>query len=159
MRKNEPKDETEVLFDELDKRIFEVQKSNNKESFMESCNALANTFNSIVQGTSTLLNSAQGIFQLQVEISRINSDTAVRLAEIQKSYHEFMTKEENKKEIMIKILETLKEQNNKILDKAMAVDLSKCTEQEYAYVMSTMEKTEKFTDRIMDIFDKFITQR
>lgn len=158
MKKNEPNGEIEVLFDELDKRMFEIQKAENKESFIKGCNALVNTFNSIVQSSSTLLSSAHGIFQLHAEIERINSDTAVKLAEIQKSFNEFMIKEENKKDIMIRILETLKEQNNKILEKAMAIDLAKCTEQEYAYVMTTMEKTEKFMDRIMDIFDKFITQ-
>lgn len=158
MKKNEPDGEIEVLFDELDKRMFEIQKADNKESFIKGYNAIVNTFNSIVQSSSTLLSSAHGIFQLYEEIERINSETAVKLAEIQKSFNEFMIKEENKKDIMIRILETLKEQNNKILEKAMAIDLSKCTEQEYAYVMATMEKTEKFMDRIMDIFDKFITQ-
>ncbi len=131
----------------------------NKRSPLETINSLANTINAVVDSSSNLVSSVQGIFQLEAEIAKINSETTLRIAELQKSYSEFIKKEENKKETLFKMLEIVKEQNNRILDKAMDIDLSKCSEQEYAYVMHVMDMTERFLDRIMNMFDKYITNR
>ncbi len=136
-----------------------VEDRGEKQTALVRINNLVSNMNSLVQSSTGLIEKANEFFSLRVELAKINSDTALKLAEIQRSFSEFMTREANKKELLLAMLQTMKERNNRILDKAMGIDLAKCTEREYDYVMKTMDDTQHHLDKIMDIFEKFITSR
>lgn len=136
-----------------------VNNKGNEQSALARVNNLVNDMNSLVQSSTGFAGKVNELFTLQVELAKINTDTMLKLADIQKSYSEFVVREANKKEMLLKMLDTMKERNNKILDKAMGVDLSQCTDREYTYVMKTMDDTQHHLDKIMDIFEKFMTSR
>lgn len=149
-------EKNELIIDAVDEY---VNKKADSESSLIKVNNIVNSMNAMIQGSTEFMSRLNEIYSLRVEIARINSETALKLAEMQKSFSEFITREENKKELLVRILDVLKEQNNKVLEKALAIDLSRCNEYEFKYVMDVMDKTQHHLDKIMNTFDKFITSR
>lgn len=132
------------------------KRSQNLREFADRINEMMVTSTELAKSISDVIRNMSELKRIDLELAKIKSDTMVKLATIKSDFEKFITKQTNIQETIFKILNILKQSNDKLLEKALNIDLSSCNEKEWQFVMDVINKTQHLTDRIMDILSKYI---
>lgn len=120
---------------------------------------LINSFNDLIQNTTDFLEKVSNIMELRVEMERIKAQAEVFIKALELDHQRFLEREKNTREYINQLLNNLERLHQRVLDKALAINLSSCNEQEYNFLMTVLDQIEKFTFRLMDTIDKYIGEK
>lgn len=118
-----------------------------------------NTFNELVKNTTEVLDKVNNIIEIRAEIERIRAQAEIFIKALELDHQKFLEREKNAREYINQLLANLDRLQQKILDKALGINLSSCNEQEYNFLMTVLNQIEKFTFRLMDTIDKYLGEK
>lgn len=140
----------------LDLQSKEVTPALKEQEVKKDPILLLNSFNELVRNTTEILDKVSNIMELRAQIEQMRAQAAVLIKALELRHAEFLERERNSREFINQLLNHLDKLQQRILDKALAINISTCSEHEYNFLMTVLDQIQQFTFKLMDTIDKYV---